>query len=105
LTNLIVKNPNRKPIILHKKIKRDYVDIKYVSDIFFKIYQKNCNFGVVNLSSGKNISLKKLVSIIKSKFQVKPNVLYKVFEQRKYEPERFYGCNKKLKYIIGNKNV
>jgi len=43
--------------------------------------------------------------MIKKKFNVNPNVKYKNFQKRNYEPESFYGCNKKLKKIIGKINV
>lgn len=100
LTNLLINNNKKKPIVLNKKIKRDYVDIKYVSKIFFLIFKKNKSFGLVNLSSGRSISLKELVNKIKKKFKIDPFVLYKNTIQRKFEPESFYGCNKKLKKII-----
>ena len=99
LTNLLIKN-NKKPIVLNKKIKRDYLNVQYVSRIFFKVYKKNKNFGIINLSSGIRISLKQLVSKIKIKFKVNPYVIYKDTTQRYFEPEQFCGCNKKLKKII-----
>jgi len=60
LTNLLVKSDKEKKIILNNKIKRDYLDIHYVAKIILKIFKKNKNFGIINLSSGRNIFLKNL---------------------------------------------
>ena len=89
-----------KPIILNSKIKRDYVDIKIVSNAFVKILEKDKNYGVINLSSGRKVSLKELVKFLSKKYKINPSVKYKDTLQRSFEPEIFYGDNDKLKEIM-----
>ena len=97
---LLKKNKIKTPIILNKKIERDYIDINYVSKIFVKILQKNRNYGIVNLSSGKKVSLKQLVKFLSQKYNIKPLVKFKNTKQRPFEPEIFYGDNSKLNKIM-----
>ena len=101
LTNILLKNKKTdKPIILNRKIKRDYVDIKVVSNTFVKILKKDKNYGVINLSSGRKVSLKELVKFLSKKYKINPSVKYKDTLQRSFEPEIFYGDNDKLKEIM-----
>ena len=100
LTSILLKNKIKTPIILNKKIERDYIDINYVSKIFVKILQKNRNYGIVNLSSGKKVSLKQLVKFLSQKYNIKPLVKFKNTKQRPFEPEIFYGDNSKLNKIM-----
>ena len=110
------KNPNRNTlfnrvlnskktnqyIILNNKIRRDYVNIDFVAKVFVKILSKNKDNGIVNLSSGKKISLKKLMNILKFEYNIDAIVKYKNTKQRIFEPESFYGDNNKLKKILND---
>ena len=101
LTNILISSRKQKKIVvLNNKIERDYVDINYVADVFVKILKNNKNYGVVNLCSGKKISLKGLVKNLKKIYKINPYVQYVDSKQRPYEPEKFYGCNSKLKKIL-----
>jgi len=101
LTNILLKNKNpNKPIVLNKKIKRDYVDINYVSNVFVNILKQNKNYGVVNLSSGKKISLKELVNFLSKKYKKFFFTKFENTKQRPFEPEVFFGNNKKLREIL-----
>ena len=101
LTNILIKSKkNRKVIVLNSKIERDYLDVDFVADTFVKILFEDKNFGIINLCSGKKIPLKSLVHILKRKFKITPKVTYENTDQRYFEPEKFYGCNLKLKKIF-----
>ena len=99
LTNTLIKSKNE-TVTLNKSIERDYLDINFVANTFAKILLKDKNFGIVNLCSGKKISNKSLVKILKRKFKIKSNVNYMDTKQRDYEPQKFYGYNLKLKKIL-----
>jgi hypothetical protein len=83
-------------------IKRDYLDIDKVSEIISKIIKIEKDIGIVNLSSGKSISLKSLVGLINKKYNINAKVSLVNSEQRNYELQDFYGCNKKLKRLLKN---
>jgi nucleoside-diphosphate-sugar epimerase len=101
LTNILLKNRNKKkPIILNKRIKRDYVDINFVAKVFVKILQKKENFGIVNLSSGNKISLKQFVKFLSKKYKKTLYAKFQDTQQRQFEPEIFYGDNRKLMRIL-----
>jgi hypothetical protein len=87
---------------VNKSIKRDYLDIDKVSKIISKIIKIEKDIGIVNLSSGKSISLKSLVGLINKKYNINAKVSLVNNEQRKYELQDFYGCNKKLKRLFKN---
>jgi hypothetical protein len=61
---------------------------------------KKKNLGIVNLCSGKSISLKYLVKILIKKYKIKPFVEYKKIKLKNYETENFYGDNTKLTSIL-----
>jgi hypothetical protein len=44
--------------------------------------------------------MKNFVSKVKSKYRINPTVSFVATSQRRYEPENFYGCNKKLNKIL-----
>jgi len=44
--------------------------------------------------------MKNFVSKVKSKYRINPSVSFVATSQRSYEPENFYGCNKKLNKIL-----
>ena len=45
---------------------KDYISINDVIDLIFKIQKKN-RFKIYNIASGKNITLKKIIQIIRNK--------------------------------------
>lgn len=103
LTNLLIKSKkNKKKIYINNVIKRDYLSVEKVAKIIAKISLKNKNCGIVNICSGKSIDMKNFVSKVKNKYRINPNASFVANSQRKYEPENFYGCNKKLNKILNN---
>ena len=87
---------------VNMSIKRDYLDIDKVSKIISKIIKIEKDIGIVNLSSGKSISLKSLVGLINKKYNINAKVSLVDSVQRNYELQDFYGCNKKLKRLLTN---
>lgn len=101
LTNLLIKSKeNKKIIYINNLIKRDYLEVEKVAKIITKISLKNKDYGIVNICSGKAIDMKNFVSKVKNKYRINPSVSFVRNRQRKYEPENFYGCKKKLNNIL-----
>jgi dTDP-6-deoxy-L-talose 4-dehydrogenase (NAD+) len=101
LTNLLIKSKkNKKKIYINNVIKRDYLGVEKVAKIIAKISLKNKDYGIVNICSGKAIDMKNFVSKVKNKYKINPSVSFVATPQRSYEPENFYGCNKKLNKIL-----
>ena len=82
---------------------RDYLHIKQVCKIIMDLSLKKLNFGLVNICSGKGISLKKLIKNICKSKKIKPKVNYIKDVRKNFEPEKFWGCNKKLKICLQTK--
>jgi nucleoside-diphosphate-sugar epimerase len=101
LTNSIINsNHNKKYIRINKNIKRDFLDVKVVANRIILLSLKKKNFGIVNICSGKQLSLKSLVTILKKKYKIKPLVKYVNIKNRIYEPKNFYGDTSKFNKII-----
>ena len=101
LTNLLINSKrNKKYIQLNKNIKRDFLDVKQVAYRIILLSLKQKNFGVVNICSGKQLSLKSLVKILKNKYKIQPLVKFKNMKNRIYEPKNFYGDTNKFNRII-----
>jgi nucleoside-diphosphate-sugar epimerase len=101
LTNLIINSKrHKKYILLNKNIKRDFLDVNEVANRIILLALKKKNFGIVNICSGKEFSLKSLVKILKSKYKVQPLVKYKNIKNRIYEPNNFYGDTNKFNKIF-----
>ena len=78
--------------------------INQISKIITSLTLKKNNFGLVNICSGKGISLKRLIKNICKLENIKPNVKYIKEIKKSIEPEKFWGCNKKLKNCL-RKNI
>ena len=101
LTNLVINSKrNKKYVQLNKNIKRDFLDVKQVAYRIILLSLKQKNFGVVNICSGKQLSLKSLVKILKNKYKIQPLVKFKNMKNRIYEPKNFYGDTNKFNRII-----
>jgi nucleoside-diphosphate-sugar epimerase len=79
---------------------RDYLYIDEISKIIVALSLKKKNFGLVNICSGKKISLKKLTKNICRLKKIKPNIKYITKNTKSFEPNVFWGCNKKLKKCL-----
>jgi len=80
---------------------RDYLHIDQVSKIIVNLCIQRRDFGVLNICSGKGVSLKKLIKNICKKNKLKLNINYKIKIKNSLEPNKFWGCNKKLKNCLG----
>ena len=80
--------------------KRDYVDVKKFCNYIIKIINKKKSLGVINISSGKGISIKQTVYNWKKKYKWTINFKFGEMKIPKYEPINFWGCNKKLRKFI-----
>lgn len=80
--------------------KRDYINIKKVVRIIIILLNKNINGGIINLCTGKPISVIQLVKKWKKRFNSKIILKTNQFKTPSYEPEIFYGSTKKLNKII-----
>ena len=97
LTNLVINSKrNKKYVELNKNIKRDFLDVKQVAHRIILLALKKKNFGIVNICSGKQISLESLVKILKRKYRIQPLVKFKNMKIRNHEPKNFYGDTNKL---------
>ena len=82
---------------------RDYLHIKQVCKIIMGLSFKKLNYGLVNICSGKGISLKKLIGTICKSEKTRAKVNYIKDIRKNFEPEKFWGCNKKLKICLKRK--
>ncbi len=82
------------------KLVRDFLSVNFLCSVIFKILKLNKNIGVLNVCSGKKITLKNFIlSVLKNKKKISyidmngknPNF---------FEPNNFWGDKKKLNKII-----
>jgi dTDP-6-deoxy-L-talose 4-dehydrogenase (NAD+) len=82
------------------KNKYDFIDVKELAEqIVAASLQTKIN-GIINVCSGKSVSLKdKVEDFIKvNNLKIRPE--YGVFSSRKYDSPEIWGCNKKIKEIL-----
>ncbi len=96
----LIKNINKseiKKISVCGNLIRDFVSIDFLCKTICKIIVLDKNFGVLNVSSGKGISIKKFVidNLDNVKFLKKFDM--NGSNPNTFEPNSFWGCNKKLK--------
>tara|TARA_B100001758_G_C18266308_1_gene533810 strand:- start:130 stop:972 length:843 start_codon:yes stop_codon:yes gene_type:complete len=81
-------------------LKRDFISVKYLCYCILKIIFLNKNIGILNISSGTGITLKKFVlKNIKNKKNIK-KIEMNGINPNKFEPNSFWGNNSKLKNIL-----
>jgi nucleoside-diphosphate-sugar epimerase len=101
LYNQILDSSKRNlEIKINGKLVRDYLHVNRISKIIVDLSLKRKNFGLVNISSGKGVSLKKLVNSICKTEKIKPNINYVKIHRNNFESNIFWGCNKKLKKCL-----
>lgn len=79
---------------------RDYLNINDVIKIVVKILKKSHKSEVINICSGRPVSLKKLVNKWQKKKKFKLNVNYGYYKNSVNEAENFWGSTNKLKKIL-----
>ena len=80
--------------------KRDYLDVITLSKKIILIAFLRKNLGIINVCSGKPISVKKLVFKWKKKFKWGIKFKFGVKKLKNYEPNDFWGSTKKMKYVL-----
>jgi dTDP-6-deoxy-L-talose 4-dehydrogenase (NAD+) len=81
---------------------RDYLDVKVLAKKIIEISFIKKNIGILNVCSGRPITIKELVNKWKKKFKWKVKFIFGVKKIKKYEPYRFWGSIRKLNYILNN---
>jgi len=87
---------NREEINVSGGLIRDYLHMDDISKIIVRLSLNKKNHGLVNICSGRGTSLKTLIKNICKKENIKSNVRFIKKKINKYEPNQFWGCNKKL---------
>jgi dTDP-6-deoxy-L-talose 4-dehydrogenase (NAD+) len=79
---------------------RDYLHVGVVANLIVELALQNKDIGVVNISSGKSVTIKKIVEdwIIENRWDIQPN--YGFYPYPEYEPMEFWGSRKKLDFIL-----
>lgn len=96
---IIASDKNNDEVKVQGSLIRDYLHINELVKIIYKLTLKK-DLGIVNLCSGKGISLKNLIKQICKKESINPNITYVKNKISKYESMNFYGDSKKLKEIL-----
>ena len=102
LFNQIIKSSKKRgeEINVTGNLVRDYLHIKEISKIIVQLTLKKKNIGLVNICSGKGISLKSLIKKICKQEKIKPKINFTNKKNNTIEPNKFWGCNKKLQYCL-----
>lgn len=79
---------------------RDYLHVDKLSKKIISISFLKKNLGIINVCSGKPISVKKLVLKWKKRFKWDIEFSFGNKEQKKYEPLNFWGSTKKFKNVL-----
>ena len=79
---------------------RDYMHVTTLAKKIIDLSFLNKNFGIINVCSGKPISVKNLVLKWKNKFRWKIKLKFGSKSLKKYEPNSFWGSTLKLKTIL-----
>ena len=84
---------------------RDYLLVSKVAEYLIALARLNKNFGVVNICSGRPISIRKLVEtwIMENNWKIKLNLGYYPYVD--HEPMAFWGDCKKLNSCLSLKEV
>jgi len=81
---------------------RDYLPVEKVAEYIVKIAMQNKVRGIINCSSSKPISIRKLVENYLEKKQKSIHLNLGYYPYPDYEPMAFWGDNKKLKMALGD---
>jgi len=79
---------------------RDYMHVSTLAKKIIDLSFLNKDFGIINVCSGKPISVKNLVLKWKNKFRWKIKLKFGGKSLKKYEPNSFWGSTLKLKTIL-----
>ena len=79
---------------------RDYLNVNTVIKIIIKILKKSDKSDVINICSGRPVSLKNLVKKWQKKKKYKLKFNYGYYKNSVNEAQKFWGSTKKLKKIL-----
>jgi nucleoside-diphosphate-sugar epimerase len=81
---------------------RDYMSIELLSEVISEITIRNQDYGIINICSGKPISVRALVEHWRSDLGSNIELNLGFYEYPDYEPLCFWGDNSKLKSILND---
>lgn len=96
---ILESDKNNNEVKVQGNLIRDYLHINELVKLIYKISLKK-NSNIVNICSGKGVSLKNLIKKICKNENIKPKIIYIKNKPNKYESVIFYGNSKKLKKIL-----
>ena len=83
---------------------RDFLSVEYLVNVIFKITKLDKDIGVLNVCSGKKITVKNFIkNNLKNKSKI-ININMKGQNPNYFEPKSFWGNNRKLKKILRLRN-
>lgn len=84
-------------------VEREFNDVEDICEIYFKLMKSNYSGGVVNICSGRSVSIDNVLSILNNLYGYKIGVLVNQAFVRENETKRLVGSPDKLFSIIGSK--
>tara|TARA_B100000965_G_C19583762_1_gene754751 strand:+ start:93 stop:923 length:831 start_codon:yes stop_codon:yes gene_type:complete len=82
---------------------RDFISMDFLSEVIIKIINLNKGYGVVNVSTGKGISVKEFIKKNLKKKSTLKKIDMNGINKNDFEPSCFWGNNLKLKRILKKK--
>lgn len=90
----------KKKLEIQGELVRDYLSVQELSRYIVELSLKRKSIKIINICSGKGISLKKIVKKISNIEKIKPIIkLIKNFNNP-YESEKYWGSNKKIRFYL-----
>ena len=84
------------------KLVRDFLSIDYLCKVIFKLIKLNKDIGILNVCSGKKISVKNFIKKILENKRKLININMNGKNPNFFEPNYFWGDTKKLKKILSS---
>ena len=86
------------------KLVRDFLPIDYLCKIILKLIKLNRDVGILNVCSGKKITIKNFIKKILNDKKKLMNINMNAKNPNFFEPNYFWGDTKKLKKILSSNN-
>ena len=82
------------------KLKRDFISVKYLNNVIYKVIKLNKDFGIVNICTGKGKTIEQFIyENLKNKNKIK-DINITSNNPNFFEPGSFWGNTKKLNKIL-----
>ncbi len=99
-SSIVDSYKKQKKLEIQGELVRDYLSVQELSRYIVELSLKRKNIEIINICSGKGISLKKIVKKISNIEKIKPIIkLIKNFNNP-YESEKYWGSNKKIRFYL-----